>query len=196
MSRTARLRYSLAKVGVGIASGILVVFLSKILFLIGVTVIIKILHGEITIGDHLMESFSGTLGAIGSGDPDVPHWVLRQNFLLYIGQITLCDCLYASIFPAIAFAVSTFCTNKYIVLLSAYIYAEIMDTVFIGLKLYYISLMVLDYRGRAGLLSHNGIPFHIIVVLMYWVVETLIFVYGVNREMKKEPLVQKEVNSQ
>ena len=56
--------------------------------------------------------------------------------------------------------------------------------VFVGLKWYYLTPMVLGSEGRAKLLSHEGLPFHIMVVLIYWIVSTIWFVRGVWRETK------------
>lgn len=185
MSRTRRLKYCLSKIAVAIMTGMVTVLLSKLLFLLVVTIIVKILHGEIVVGDRIVESFDGIVGLKGSGNFATPYWIRRQNFLLYIGQIILYDGLYASIFPAMAFVASVFCSNKYIVLLTSYIYNEVMSLVFVGFKLYYVSPTVLYSGGRANLLMHEGLPFRIIVVLMYWVLEALIFIYGVNRQTRE-----------
>ena len=82
----------------------------------------------------------------------------------------------------IALIVSLFVKNRYVVMLSSYIYCEGMDMIFITLQWYYCSPLVLMSTGRASLLPYKGLPFRVIMVLLYWVVEMGVFVYGVRKQ--------------
>lgn len=174
MSRTTKLRYCFSKMGVAIASGIFVVLFMKLLLLALLAAIAQCLHGEFVFGgEEAVQYFDNT-----------SILILRRQFGLFIAQNILYDCLYASVFPGLSLAVSTLVKNKYVVMLFPFIYANVTAFVFVGLKWYYLTPMVLGSEGRAKLLSHEGLPFHIMVVLIYWIVSTIWFVRCVWRETK------------
>lgn len=175
MSRTTRLRYCLVKVGTAIFSGVFTVLVMKILYLFGLMIAATILHGGFNFGDTVLKDLAWVLDSV---------WLLKRRLDLYIGQIILYDCMYASIFPAFCLMVSAFIKNKYVVLLSGFIYNNVMSIIFIGLQWYYVAPSVLDSIGRANLLPHEGFPYRIMVILIYWIVELVVFTRGVWKQTK------------
>jgi hypothetical protein len=174
MSRTTKLKYCFSKLGVAAASGIFVVLVMKLLLIAILVASVWYLHGEVVFGGE------EAIDCIGTGS----ILILRRQFGLFIGQNILYDCLYAAIFPALSLAVSTLIKNKYVVMLFPFIYANVTTFIFVGLKWYYLAPMVLGTEGRASLLPHEGLPYRIIVVLIYWAVSAVWFVRGVWKETK------------
>lgn len=175
ISRTTKWRYCLSKMGTAIFSGIFTVLLMKLIFLAGIMLSSSILHGGFNFGDTVMKDRAWVLDSV---------WLLRRRFDLYIGQIILYDGMYASIFPGFCLMVSVFIKNKYVVLLSGFIYNHVMSIIFIGLQWYYVAPSVMDFVGRANLLPHEGLPYRIMIILIYWSVELVVFTRGVWKQTK------------
>ena len=130
------------------------------------------IHGQVLVGgEDTIEAMSRT-----------SLLVMQRKYVQYLMLYILEDSLYASILPGIALIVSLFVKNRYVVMLSSYIYCEGMDMIFITLQWYYGSPLVLMSTGRASLLPYKGLPFRVIMVLLYWVVEMGVFVYGVRKQ--------------
>lgn len=174
LSRTNKLKYCLSKMGVAVVSGILVVVLMKLILLALLAIIVKAMYGDIIFGG---EQAVNSIGVAST-------WILQRKFGLYIAQNILYDCMYAAVFPGLSLAVSTFIKNKYVVMLFPFIYANVTAFIFVGLKWYYLTPMVLGVEGRATLLPHEGLPFRIMVVFIYWFISTILFIRGVWKETK------------
>lgn len=178
LSRSTKLRYSLTKVGVAAGCGMLVVCLAHLLYLAGLAVLIMMQSGEMDIRKYL-GSQVGTVDWYSSS-----VWIPRRRYGLYIAEIILFDCLYASVFPGIALCVSLVTKNRYVVLLSGYIYYLLTEVVLVGDPLFYLSPGVLSAIGRAGSLPHDGLYYRLEVVSLYWLVQLLVFLYGVHKKTK------------
>ena len=174
MSRSTKLKYCFSKMGVAIATGISIVLITKLLLLAALMIGAQIMHGDFNWGNSAIESI---------GPSEI--WIAKRKFGLYIGQIILYDCMYASIFPGIALVVSTIMKNKYIVMLFPFFYSEVTSFVFIGLECYYLAPTLLDSEGAViNLLPYEGLPFRIMVILLYWIIETSLFTRGIWKETK------------
>lgn len=174
MSRTTKFKYCISKIGAAIVSGILIVLLMKLLLIALLVVITKCLHGSFVFGSEQSVAYFGNTNI----------FILQRRFGMYIVQNIFYDCMYASIFPVLTLAISTVVKNKYVVMLFPFIYANVTAFVFVGLKWYYLTPMVLGSEGRAVTLPYSGIPFHIIVAVIYWTVSTIWFVRCVIKETK------------
>lgn len=174
MSRTTKLRYCISKIGVAAGAGICVVLFTKLLLLLSMTISSLCIHGQVVLGG---ESIQNTCGGMR-------YWINRRNYVMFIGQNILYDCMYAAVFPGLSLAVSTVIKNKYVVMLFPFIYDNVTAFVFVGLKWYYLTPSVMDAMGRALLLPHEGLTYRIMMVLIYWVVTTVLFTLGVRKEMK------------
>lgn len=73
-------------------------------------------------------------------------------------------------------------TGAAIAVLSRLLFLGLTALIFITLQWYYGSPLVLMSTGRASLLPYKGLPFRVIMVLLYWVVEMGVFVYGVRKQ--------------
>ena len=172
MSRTSKTRYAVTKMAVAIGTGAAIAVLSRLLFLGLTALIVYKIHGQGLVGgEDTIEAMSRT-----------SLLVIQRKYAQYLMLFILEDSLYASILPGIALIVSLFVKNRYVVMLSSYIYCEGMDMIFITLQWYYGSPLVLMSTGRASLLPYKGLPFRVIMVLLYWVVEMGVFVYGVRKQ--------------
>jgi len=172
MSRTSKTRYAVTKMAVAIGTGAAIAVLSRLLFLGLTALIVYKIHGQVLVGgEDTIEAMSRT-----------SLLVMQRKYVQYLMLYILEDSLYASILPGIALIVSLFVKNRYVVMLSSYIYCEGMDMIFITLQWYYGSPLVLMSTGRASLLPYKGLPFRVIMVLLYWVVEMGVFVYGVRKQ--------------
>lgn len=170
MSRTTKWKYCLSKMGVAIGSGIAVVLVAKLVILVALAIILQCMHGTIHFGDAVEEWGGGEV------------LLMKRKFGLYIGQIILYDCMYAAIFPGMSLAVSTLVRNKYVVMLFPFIYANVTGFVFVGLHWYYLTPMVMGSEGRARHLPYEGLPYHIVMVLIYCTVSTAVFVRGIRKQ--------------
>lgn len=172
MSRTSKTRYAVTKMAVAIGTGAAIAVLSRLLFLGLTALIVYKIHGQVLVGgEDTIEAMSRT-----------SLLVIQRKYAQYLMLFILEDSLYASILPGIALIVSLFVKNRYVVMLSSYIYCEGMDMIFITLQWYYGSPLVLMSTGRASLLPYKGLPFRVIMVLLYWVVEMGVFAYGVRKQ--------------
>lgn len=174
MARTTKLKYCLSKIGVAIGTGMAVVLITKVLLLLSMTVSFLVIFGKVVLGSEVVDSAcAGT-----------SYWIDHHNYIMFIGQQILYDCMYASIFPGLSLAVSTIAKNKYVVMLFPFIYANVTTLLFIGLQWYYLAPMILDAQGRASSLMFEGLPYRIFVILIYWLVSTVFFIRGVWSKMK------------
>ena len=148
MSRTSKTRYAVTKMAVAISTGAAIAVLSRLLFLGLTALIVYKIHGQVLVGgEDTIEAMSRT-----------SLLVIQRKYAQYLMLFILEDSLYASILPGIALIVSLFVKNRYVVMLSSYIYCEGMDMIFITLQWYYGSPLVLMSTGRASLLPYKGLP--------------------------------------
>ena len=114
MSRTSKTRYAVTKMAVAIGTGAAIAVLSRLLFLGLTALIVYKIHGQVLVGgEDTIEAMSRT-----------SLLVIQRKYAQYLMLFILEDSLYASILPGIALIVSLFVKNRYVVMLSSYIYCE------------------------------------------------------------------------
>lgn len=172
MSRTSKTRYAVTKMAVAIGTGAVIVLLSRLIFMGLVALIVYRIHGQVFLGSmQAVDAFSGS-----------SLLIMQRRFVLYLILVIGEDCLYGSIMPGIALLVSLVSKNRYIVMLSPYLYCEIMSMIFVTVQWFYVSPTVLPSERRASLLPYGGLPFRVFMALLYWGIEMGVFIYGVRKQ--------------